>query len=81
MLRDGPMIDAHRVTLQAEDDFEGWRESARDLAEAGHAQQRLARRVVYVHREHRTVAQRPGELGIDVEIQHAGGIVLEDLRL
>ena len=35
MLRDGPMIDAHRVTLSAEDDFDGWRESARDLAEAG----------------------------------------------
>jgi uracil-DNA glycosylase len=35
MLRDGPMIDAHRVTLAAEDDFDGWRESARDLAEAG----------------------------------------------
>jgi DNA polymerase len=35
MLRDGPMIDAHRVTLAAEDDFDGWRESARDMAEAG----------------------------------------------
>jgi len=35
MLREGPMIDAHRVTLQSEDDFEGWRDSARDLAEAG----------------------------------------------
>jgi DNA polymerase len=29
------MIDAHRVTLASEDDFEGWRDSARDLAEAG----------------------------------------------
>ena len=29
------MIDAHRVTLSAPDDFEGWREAARDLAEAG----------------------------------------------
>jgi len=29
------MIDAHRVTLSAPDDFEGWRDSARDLAEAG----------------------------------------------
>ena len=29
------MIDAHRVTLASEDDFEGWREAARDLAEAG----------------------------------------------
>jgi DNA polymerase len=28
------MIDAHRVTLQAPDDFEGWRDAARDLAEA-----------------------------------------------
>ncbi|MDQ3247100.1 MAG: UdgX family uracil-DNA binding protein [Pseudomonadota bacterium] len=28
------MIDAHRVTLAAEDDFEGWRDAARDLAEA-----------------------------------------------
>ena len=35
MLRDGPMIDAHRVTLAAEDDFDGWREAARGLAEAG----------------------------------------------
>lgn len=35
MLREGPMIDAHRVTLSSEDDFEGWRDSARDLAEAG----------------------------------------------
>jgi probable DNA metabolism protein len=35
MLRHGPMIDAHRVTLAAADDFEGWRDSARDLAEAG----------------------------------------------
>ena len=29
------MIDAHRVTLDAEDDFEGWRDAARGLAEAG----------------------------------------------
>jgi probable DNA metabolism protein len=29
------MIDATRVTLAAPDDFEGWRDSARDLAEAG----------------------------------------------
>ncbi|NUT00694.1 MAG: UdgX family uracil-DNA binding protein [Sphingomonas sp.] len=29
------MIDAHRVTLAAEDDFDGWRDAARDLAEAG----------------------------------------------
>ena len=35
MLRESPMIDAHRVTLAAEDDFEGWRGAARDLAEAG----------------------------------------------
>ena len=35
MLREGPMIDAHRVTLASEDDFDGWRDSARDLAEAG----------------------------------------------
>ena len=35
MLADGPMIDAHRVTLSAEDDFDGWREAARGLAEAG----------------------------------------------
>ena len=34
MLRDGPMIDAHRVTLTAPDDFDGWRDAARDLAEA-----------------------------------------------
>jgi probable DNA metabolism protein len=35
LLRDGPMIDALRVTLGAEDDFEGWRDAARGLAEAG----------------------------------------------
>jgi DNA polymerase len=35
MLAEGPMIDAHRVTLSAPDDFEGWRDFARDLAEAG----------------------------------------------
>ena len=34
MLTDGPMIDAHRVTLSAEDDFDGWRNAARGLAEA-----------------------------------------------
>ena len=28
------MIDAHRVTLSAPDDFDGWRDAARDLAEA-----------------------------------------------
>src|SRR4051812_14738717 len=35
MLPDGPMIDYHRVSLAAEDDFDGWRDAARDLAEAG----------------------------------------------
>ena len=35
MLREGPMIDAHRVILASEDDFEGWRDAARDMAEAG----------------------------------------------
>ena len=35
MLSDGPMIDAHRVTLSAPDDFDGWRDAARGLAEAG----------------------------------------------
>ena len=29
------MIDAFRVTLAAEDDFDGWRDAARGLAEAG----------------------------------------------
>src|SRR3954470_21925124 len=29
------MIDAHRVTLSAPDDFDAWRDAARDLAEAG----------------------------------------------
>ena len=29
------MIDAHRVMLSSPDDFEGWRDAARDLAEAG----------------------------------------------
>ena len=35
MLREGPMIEAPRVTLASEDDFDGWRDAARDLAEAG----------------------------------------------
>ncbi len=35
MLADGPMIDAHRVTVSAPDDFDGWRDAARGLAEAG----------------------------------------------
>ncbi len=35
MLADGPMIDAHRVTMATEDDFDGWRDAARGLAEAG----------------------------------------------
>ena len=35
MLRYGPMSDAHGVTLSAPDDFDGWREAARGLAEAG----------------------------------------------
>lgn len=34
MLREGPMIDALRVTLPAEDDFDAWRDAARGLAEA-----------------------------------------------
>ncbi|MCY7398047.1 MAG: TIGR03915 family putative DNA repair protein, partial [Sphingomonas bacterium] len=29
------MIDAHRVTVSAPDDFDGWRDAARGLAEAG----------------------------------------------
>ena len=36
MLRDPPPL-AHNVILRAEDDFEGWRDAARDLAEAGSA--------------------------------------------
>ena len=35
MLRDGPMIGPHRVVLAAPDDFDGWRNAARGLAEAG----------------------------------------------
>ena len=35
MLPEGPMIDAFRVRLSAPDDFEGWRDAARGLAEAG----------------------------------------------
>ena len=35
MLPDGPMIGAHRVSLAQPDDFEGWRDAARGLAEAG----------------------------------------------
>ena len=35
MLPVGPMIDHHRVALAAEDDFDGWRDAARGLAEAG----------------------------------------------
>ncbi len=34
MLPDGPMIEPHRVILAGEDDFDGWRSAARDLAEA-----------------------------------------------
>jgi len=39
------MIDAHRVTLTAPDDFEGWRDAARDLAEAGVAASAVVWRV------------------------------------
>ncbi len=35
VLREGPMIGAHRATLSAPDNFDGWRDAARDLAEAG----------------------------------------------
>src|SRR5690349_321604 len=35
MLREGPMIDAYRVVLAAPDDFDGWRDAARGLAETG----------------------------------------------
>ena len=35
MLREGPMIDAYRVALAGPDDFDGWRDAARVLAEAG----------------------------------------------
>src|SRR5690348_1420106 len=35
LLPEGPMIDAFRVALAAPDDFEGWRDAARGLAEAG----------------------------------------------
>jgi len=35
MLREGPMIGAHRILLAAPDDFDGWRDAARGLAEAG----------------------------------------------
>ncbi|MDQ3144073.1 MAG: UdgX family uracil-DNA binding protein [Pseudomonadota bacterium] len=35
MLAEGPTFDAHRVTLADEDDFDGWRDAARGLAEAG----------------------------------------------
>ena len=35
MLAERPMIGAHRVLLAAPDDFDGWREAARGLAEAG----------------------------------------------
>ena len=35
MLRDGPMIGAHIVRLNSPDDFDGWRDAARGLAEAG----------------------------------------------
>ncbi len=35
VLREGPMIGAHRATVAAPDDFDSWRDVARDLAEAG----------------------------------------------
>ena len=39
------MIDAHRVTLAAEDDFDGWRDAARGLAEVGVPPQAVVWRV------------------------------------
>ena len=42
MLSDGPMIDAHRVSLASEDDFDGWRDAARGLAEANIPPQAIA---------------------------------------
>ena len=35
MLREGPMIDTHRVVLSAADDFDAWRDASRGLADAG----------------------------------------------
>ena len=35
ILPDGPQIDIHRVALDRQDDFDGWRDAARGLAEAG----------------------------------------------
>ncbi|MCM8557704.1 UdgX family uracil-DNA binding protein [Sphingomicrobium sediminis] len=35
ILPDGPQIDQHRVALARPDDFEGWREAARSLIQAG----------------------------------------------
>ena len=35
VLPDGPQIDIHRVRLDRQDDFDGWRDAARGLAEAG----------------------------------------------
>ena len=35
MLTEGPMVDTFRVALSAPDDFDGWRDAARGLAEAG----------------------------------------------
>ena len=35
VLPEGPQIDTHRVRLSRQDDFEGWRDAARGLAEAG----------------------------------------------
>mgnify|MGYP000161409221 CR=1 FL=1 len=35
LLPDGPQIDPLRVELSAPDDFDGWRNAARDLIEAG----------------------------------------------
>ncbi|WP_265528735.1 UdgX family uracil-DNA binding protein [Sphingomicrobium marinum] len=35
ILPDGPQIDIHRVALDRQDDFAGWRDAARGLAEAG----------------------------------------------
>ena len=34
MLREGPMVDAHRVTLSGPDDFDGWGSRERERIRA-----------------------------------------------
>ena len=67
------VVDAQRhVPARGQNALDDARADPRD------AQQRLARRAVDVDRKEATVAQRPGELGIAVEVEHAVPVRVED---